>query len=85
MAVECDDNHYQEMLNDLENTMCMCVGQEAALDVQLEIRNNAAQGKPIKTYALYLPPYRGPDHHKTLAAIDFSICRGLLVRYAKIY
>ncbi len=60
-----------------------CAGKQAARDIQIEIKYSALAGKPIKLFALYLPPFMKPINPEV--AKNWSVCRtGLIVRYAKI-
>jgi hypothetical protein len=58
-------------------------GKEAALDVKIEIRHNAKDGRPVKAYMIYLPPYLTPVFLEPKG--DWSIDRRFMIRYAKVY
>lgn len=65
---------------DAEVELVAAWGQQAALEIAMEIRNDFKNGHKIATYALYLPPFLSPV---VLPPGDWSINRGFRIRYAK--
>lgn len=58
---------------------------DASLDVQLEVRRQAQDGRQIDTYAIYLPPFMPPINWDAIPK-DMTVCRlGAMLRYAKTY
>jgi len=57
-------------------------GEQAALDVQIELRHSLKEGRPVRVYAIYTPPFLS-----SMAYVpkDFSGHRGFMIRYAKVY
>lgn len=79
--------------DDPYDSMCDAVGQQIALEIQMEIRHAARdwthpdtgvlhKGNPVRIYALYVPPHMPPSY---LDPKDFSIRRGFRMRYAKAH
>jgi hypothetical protein len=66
---------------DVEVEMCERYAREAAFDVQMELRQHIREGRPVRVYALYMPPHIGPTHVDTT---EFSVRRGFRIRYAKV-
>jgi len=65
---------------DAEVELVSMWGQQAALEIAAEIRNDLKNGYKIATYAIYLPPFLSPV---VLPPGDWSINRGFRIRYAK--
>jgi len=65
-----------------ETKAFIAAGEQAALDVQIELRNSLKEGRPVRVYAIYVPPFLS-----SLAYVPecFSGHRGFMIRHAKVY
>jgi hypothetical protein len=60
----------------------IAAGEQAALDIQLELRHQIKEGRPVRVFAIYVPPFLSSAAH---VPKDFSVHRGFLIRYAKVF
>lgn len=69
---------------DAEVELISAWGQEVALEIALEICQSYKEGKPIKVYAFYMPPFLGAKAYPYTPK-DFSSDRRCRMRYAKFF
>lgn len=65
---------------DFEVEFVSILGQQLALEIQMEIRHAHRQSEPIETYAICIPPMLGPC---LLPPEDFSVDRRIRFSYSK--
>lgn len=72
---------------DVELEISTCLGQQSALEIQIEIRKDTGtNGRVPRLYAFYTPPMPHlyvSSETEGLGADDWSRCRRLSLRYAK--
>lgn len=67
---------------DAEVEMCEIIAQQLALEIQCEIRKDFRDGNPVDIYGLHIPLTVTKSF---LNPKDFSVRRGLLMSYSKLF